>query len=190
MRNIVKIGLTACLMLGLNSFANDTLVNKLYVDNATKDGLINHYKTISSYITNGRIELVKIEKIYDFKFPIYKVEYVKEYYKDGVEKYVDIDYIEVDNNRFFASLRENLNYDRKDFEFYKINNFEQLLPLCRYEQKCIQLKLGTFDKEHNLSFEKIKLNDFDDGRYHTYVETNDKKYKERLLKNYEQINQK
>ena len=82
MRNIVKITLTACMMLGLNSFANDTAVNKQYVDNATKDGLINHYKTISQHRTNERIELSKIEKIYDFKFPIYKVEYSKEIIKN------------------------------------------------------------------------------------------------------------
>lgn len=156
MRNLVKIGLIVCMMLGLNSFANDTAVNKQYVDNATKDGLINHYKTISQHRTNGRIELGKIEKIYDFKFPIYKVEYSKEYYKDGIKKYVDVDYIEVDNNRFFASLKETLNYDRRDFEFYKINNFDKLISKCKNDEKCIQFNLGTFNKEDNLSYEKIK----------------------------------
>lgn len=152
-----KIGLIACLMLGLNSFAKDTEVNKQYVDNATKDSLINYYKMISKHSTNGRIELGKIEKIYDFKFPIYKVEYSKEYYKDGVKKYVDVDYIEVDNNRFFASLRENLNYDRKDFEFYKINNFDKLISKCKDDEKCFQFNLGVFNKEDNLSYEKNKF---------------------------------
>ena len=114
------------------------------------------YKTISQHRSNGRIELGKIEKIYDFKFPTYKVEYSKEYYKDCIKKYVDVDYIEVDNNRFFASLKETLNYDRRDFEFYKINNFDKLISKCKNDEKCIQFNLGTFNKEDNLSYEKIK----------------------------------
>ena len=141
------------------NFSNDTEINKrLYIDNATKDSLINHYKTIDKYRTNEKLAFIKVEELYSFEFPIYKVEYVKEFFDNGVMKdHVTIDYLEVDNKKFFASLKETQTYNRKDFEFYKINNFEQLLLLCRYEQKCIQLKLGTFDKEHNLSFEKIKF---------------------------------
>lgn len=157
MNKLLKIGLIASLMLSLSCFANDTEVNKQYVDNATKDSIVNHYETISRHSTNGRMELGKIEKIYDFKFPIYKVEYSKEYYKDGIKKYVDIDYLEVDNSKFFASLRENLNYDRKDFEFYKLNNFNKLISKCKNDEKCIQFNLGSFNKEDNLSYEKIKF---------------------------------
>jgi len=157
MRNIVKIGLTACLTLGLSCFANETGRNTQYIDNATKDSIFNHYDTISQHSTNGRIMVGKIEKIYDFKFPIYKVEYSKEYYKDGIKKYVDVDYLEVDNSKFFASLRENLNYDKKDFEFYKLNNFNKLISKCKNDEKCIQFNLGSFNKEDNLSYEKIKF---------------------------------
>ncbi|MFW3425956.1 hypothetical protein ACN9KI_03655 [Aliarcobacter butzleri] len=154
-KTALSLGILGVLTSG---FANDTEVNKQYVDIATKDGLINHYKTISQHRTDGRIELGKIEKIYDFKFPIYKIEYLKEYYKDGIKEYVvDVDYIEVDNNRFFASLRETLNYDRKDFEFYKINNFDKLISKCKDDEKCIQFNLGNFNKEDNLSYEKIKF---------------------------------
>jgi hypothetical protein len=164
MRNLVKkIGLTTCLMLSSICLANDikidskdlyldySKINKQYVDSATKDSIANHY------MKSERIELGKIEKIYDFKFPIYKVDYSKEYYKDGIKKYVDVDYIEVDNSKFFASLRETLNYNKKDFEFYKLSNFNKLISKCKNDEKCIQFNLGTFNKEDNLSYEKIKF---------------------------------
>lgn len=161
MKKLFKIGfMAAYLMVASNCFANEG-INKQFIDSATEDALINHYKTLKQHKTVLEIgRAVTVEKVYDFKLPIYKVEYSQEFYgnsNDAVKKFIYVDYVQVDNKRFIPSLMKTLRYDRKDFDFYKINNFNKLVAKCKNDEKCIQFNLGSFNKEDNISYEKTKL---------------------------------
>lgn len=84
MRNIVKIGLTACLMLGLSCFANEDGVKLRIKDTLSEDfifkGIPIFSKDEANFLNNiltKKIEEIQLSK----KVKMFKIEYLgKEYF--------------------------------------------------------------------------------------------------------------